>query len=31
MSYHWNNRDEILKKSYDRYHNRGGKVNAAKY
>ena len=31
MSYHWDNRDEILKKSYHRYHNRGGKVNAAKY
>ena len=31
MSYYWNNRDEILKKSWDRYHNFGGKEEAAEY
>ena len=31
MSYYWNKREEILKKSWDRYHNFGGKEKAAKY
>ena len=31
MSYYIENRNEILKKSYDRYHNRGGKEKSAKY
>ena len=31
MSYYVENRNKILKKAYDRYHNRGGKEQAAKY
>ena len=31
MSYYWDNRNEILKKAFDRYHNKGGKEKAAKY
>ena len=31
MSYYVDNKDKILKKAYDRYHNRGGKEKAAKY
>ena len=31
MSYYWDNRDEILEKAYNRYHNKGGKEKAAKY
>ena len=31
MSYYVENRDEILKEAYDRYHNKGGKEKAAKY
>ena len=29
MSYYVENNDEILKKAYDRYHNRGCKEKAA--
>ena len=31
MSYYVENRNEILKQACDRYHNRGGKEQAAKY
>ena len=31
MSYYWDNRNEILKKAFGRYHNKGGKEKAAKY
>ena len=31
MSYYQDNKDEIFKKTYDRYHNRGGKEKAVKY
>ena len=31
MSYYWNNRNKILEKTWDRYHNRGGKEKVAKY
>ena len=31
MSYYVENRTEILKKAYDRYHYRGGKEKAVKY
>ena len=31
MSSYWDNRDELLKKAYNRYHNRGDKEKAAKY
>ena len=31
MSYYQDNKGEILKKAYDRYHNRGRKEKAAKY
>ena len=31
MSYYQDNKGEILKEAYDRYHNRGGKEKAAKY
>ena len=31
MSYYWNNRDEVLKKFWDRYHNKGRKEKAASY
>ena len=31
MSYYQDNKDEVLKKAYDRYYNRGGKEKAAKY
>ena len=31
MSYCVENRNEILKKAYDRYHDKGGKEKAAKY
>ena len=30
MSYYVENKNEVLKKAYDRYHNRGGKEKAAK-
>ena len=31
MSYYQSNRNEMLKKAHDRYHNREGKEKAAKY
>ena len=31
MSYYWFNRQELLKKANEKYHNKGGKEKAAKY
>ena len=31
MSYYWSSRVKLLKKAWDKYHNKGGKQNAAKY
>ena len=31
MSYYWFNRDKLLKKTCNKYHNNGGKQKAAKY
>ena len=31
MSYYWFNKEELLHKPKDRYHNCGGKEKAAKY
>ena len=31
MSYYWFNRQELLRKAKDRYHNCGGKEKAAEY
>ena len=31
MSYYWFNKQELLKKAKERYHNDGGKEKAAKY
>ena len=31
MSYHWFNRQQLLQKAKDRYHQCGGKEKAAKY
>ena len=31
MSYYWFNRAKLLKNAWDKYHNEGGKQNAAKY
>ena len=31
MSYHWFNRQELLQKAKNRYHNGGGKGRAAEY
>ena len=31
MSYYWFNREELLKKTKTKYHNKGGKEKAAKY
>ena len=31
MSYYWFNRENLLKNPCDKYHNKGGKQNAAKY
>ena len=31
MSHHWFNRQEVLEKAKDRYHNDGGKEKAAEY
>ena len=31
MSYYWFNRKKLLKNSWDKYHNKGGKQKAAKY
>ena len=30
-NYHWENREELLKKPHDKYHNKGGKQRAKKY
>ena len=29
--YYWFNREELLKKAHDKYHNKGGKERATKY
>ena len=31
MSYYWFNKQELLKKGKEKYHNNGGKEKAAKY
>ena len=31
MSYYWFNREKLLKNSWDRYHNKGGKQKPAEY
>ena len=31
MSYYWFNRQELLKKAKEKYHNGGGKENATEY
>ena len=31
MNYYWFNREKLLKHSWDKYHNKGGKQNAAEY
>ena len=31
MGYYWFNREELLKKSKTKYHNKGGKEKAAEY
>ena len=31
MSYYWFNREEVLQKAGEKYHNYGGKEKAAKY
>ena len=31
MGYYWFNREKLLKKAWDKYHNKGGKQKAAKY
>ena len=31
MSYYWFNKQELLKKAREKYHNNGGKEKAAKY
>ena len=31
MSYYWFNREKLLKNAWDKYHNKGGKQNAAEY
>ena len=31
MSYHWFNREKLLKSAWDKYRNKGGKQKAAKY
>ena len=31
MNYYWFNKQELLKKAKDKYHNKGGKENSAKY
>ena len=30
-TYYWKNREELLKKSHDKYHKKGGKERAKKY
>ena len=31
MSYYWFNKQELLQKAKEKYHDNGGKENAAKY
>ena len=31
MSYYWFNRETLLKNTWDKYHNKGGKEKATKY
>ena len=31
MSYYWFNREKLLKKAWDKHHNKGGKQKATKY
>ena len=31
MSYYWFNKEELLKKTNEKYHNKGGKEKTAKY
>ena len=31
MSYYWFNREQLLKKTNEKYYNKGGKEKAAKY
>ena len=31
MSYYWFNKEKLLKKAWDKYHNKGGKQKAAEY
>ena len=31
MNYYWFNRENLLKNTWNRYHNKGGKQKAAKY
>ena len=31
MSYYWFNREELLKKANEKYHNKGGKQKAGEY
>ena len=31
MSYHWFNREKLLKSAWDKYRNKGGKQKAAEY
>ena len=31
MSYYWFNKQELLQRAWDRYHNCGGKEKAVKY
>ena len=30
-TYHWKNRESLLKKAHDKYHNKGGKQRTKKY
>ena len=30
-SYYWKNREELLQKAHDKYHNKGGKERAKRY
>ena len=31
MSYYWFNTEKLLKNAWDKYHNKGGKQNAAEH
>ena len=31
MSYHWFNREKLLKNAWNKYYNKGGKQKAAEY